>query len=146
MIARLFDAVFSLIDWLCEGIAHAAVALLGALGGQAEEGADHLTVHGVPALRGGTVDGCGDHRIVMAAAIAATACAPPTLYTCSTPHRRAAYNTSAATLPSLLVGVHNTTSSHPAIFAGKASINTVENNGAVPPGMYKPTLLIATGR
>ena len=28
LIARLFDAVLSLIDWLCEGIAGAAVALL----------------------------------------------------------------------------------------------------------------------
>ena len=55
----------------------AVCRMLGALGGRAEEGADHLTVHGVPALRGGTVDGCGDHRIVMAAAIAATACTEP---------------------------------------------------------------------
>lgn len=31
LIARLFDAVLSLIDWLCEGIAGAAMALLGAL-------------------------------------------------------------------------------------------------------------------
>lgn len=52
-------------------------ALLTALGGQVEEGADSLTIHGVPALAGGTVDGANDHRIVMAAAIAATACTGP---------------------------------------------------------------------
>ena len=51
--------------------------LLTALGGRSEEGADFLTVHGVPALAGGTVDGANDHRIVMAAAIAATACSGP---------------------------------------------------------------------
>ncbi len=48
--------------------------LLKALGGQAEETEDGLLIHGVPQLRGGTVDGANDHRIVMAAAIAAAAC------------------------------------------------------------------------
>lgn len=52
-------------------------AMLRALGGSAEEGVDSLTVHGVSRLSGGTVDGAGDHRIVMAAAIAATRCAGP---------------------------------------------------------------------
>lgn len=52
-------------------------ALLTALGGQAEEGPDSLAVHGVPALTGGVVDGANDHRIVMAAAIAATSCSAP---------------------------------------------------------------------
>ena len=52
-------------------------SLLTALGGQAEEGPDSLTVYGLPQLSGGTVDGANDHRIVMAAAIAATACAAP---------------------------------------------------------------------
>ena len=47
-------------------------ALLNALGGRAEDGPDSLTVHGVPSFSGGTVDGANDHRIVMAAAIAAT--------------------------------------------------------------------------
>ncbi len=47
-----------------------------ALGGQAEETADGLIIRGA-ALRGGTVDGRGDHRIVMSAAIAATACRGP---------------------------------------------------------------------
>ena len=52
-------------------------ALLNTLGGQAEEGPDSLTVHGVSAFSGGTVDGANDHRIVMAAAIAATRSAAP---------------------------------------------------------------------
>ncbi len=52
-------------------------ALLTALGGQVEEGEEHLTVRGVPRLIGGKVDGANDHRIVMAAAIAATACRMP---------------------------------------------------------------------
>ena len=52
-------------------------SLLSALGGQAEEGDDSLTVYGLPHLQGGTVDGANDHRIVMAAAIAATACNAP---------------------------------------------------------------------
>lgn len=49
------------------------IAMLEALGGRAEASQETLTVH--PArLRGGTVDAVNDHRIAMAAAIAATAC------------------------------------------------------------------------
>ena len=49
------------------------IAMLEALGGQAEASQDTLTVF--PArLQGGTVDSVNDHRIAMAAAIAATAC------------------------------------------------------------------------
>jgi len=48
--------------------------MIVALGGKAEEKQDSLTVHGQHELRGGVVDGCRDHRIVMAAAIAATRC------------------------------------------------------------------------
>lgn len=51
-------------------------ALLTALGGRAETSQDSLTVSG-GALTGGTVDGANDHRIVMAAAVAATACSGP---------------------------------------------------------------------
>jgi len=53
--------------------------LLTALGCRAEEGPDSLTVwgRGPGSLAGGTVDGCNDHRIVMAAAVAATACKGP---------------------------------------------------------------------
>ena len=49
---------------------------LRALGGCAEEAPDGLIVEG-RALRGGTVDGCGDHRVVMSAAVLATACQGP---------------------------------------------------------------------
>ena len=46
-------------------------ALIGALGGRCEETADGLLIHGVSRFTGGTVDGANDHRIVMAAAMAA---------------------------------------------------------------------------
>lgn len=52
-------------------------ALLRSLGGSVEEGADMLIIHGGTPLHGGTVDGCGDHRIVMAAVIAATMASGP---------------------------------------------------------------------
>ncbi len=52
-------------------------AMLRALGGQVEELPDGLVIRGVPTLRGGTVDACNDHRIAMAAAIAATRCDGP---------------------------------------------------------------------
>lgn len=55
--------------------------MLTALGGQAEEGSDSLTVCGVPVLTGGVVDGANDHRIVMAAAVAATCCQKPVVIT-----------------------------------------------------------------
>ncbi len=48
-------------------------ALLHSLGGNAEELTDGLIVKGTR-LKGGTVDSFGDHRIAMAAAIAATRC------------------------------------------------------------------------
>ena len=51
--------------------------LLKALGGAASEEEDGLTVYGVSTLPGGTVDGAGDHRIVMAAAVAASRCQGP---------------------------------------------------------------------
>lgn len=50
-------------------------AMLSALGARVTEGRDSLTIEGQVQLRGGTVRGQGDHRIVMAAALAATACA-----------------------------------------------------------------------
>ncbi len=50
--------------------------VLNALGGQVEEQPDGLILHGTR-LKGGTVDGMNDHRVVMSAAIAATACAGP---------------------------------------------------------------------
>ena len=49
------------------------MAMIHALGGKAEADENTLTIF--PAtLRGGTVDSCNDHRIAMAAAIAATVC------------------------------------------------------------------------
>ena len=56
-------------------------AMVRALGGQVETLPDALIFHGVPVLSGGTVDGAGDHRIVMAAAIAATGCTGPVTIT-----------------------------------------------------------------
>ncbi len=47
-------------------------AMLRAFGVECAEGADFLAVRGTKELRSGTVDGAGDHRIVMAAAILAT--------------------------------------------------------------------------
>ena len=48
-------------------------ALLNSLGGNVEITDDGLIIHPTGAMHGGTVDSFGDHRIVMAAAIAATA-------------------------------------------------------------------------
>lgn len=47
-------------------------AMLEALGVSVQEGPDTLTVQGRDRLSGGVVDGANDHRIVMAAAVAAT--------------------------------------------------------------------------
>jgi 3-phosphoshikimate 1-carboxyvinyltransferase len=51
--------------------------MLRALGGAVSEEEDGLTVYGVSTLPGGTVDGANDHRIVMAAAVAASRCQGP---------------------------------------------------------------------
>ncbi len=52
------------------------LSMIEALGGKAEATENNLTVHGT-GLSGGTVDSFGDHRIAMAAAIAATVCKEP---------------------------------------------------------------------
>jgi 3-phosphoshikimate 1-carboxyvinyltransferase len=52
------------------------IAMLEALGGKAEADESTLTVFG-SGLLGGTVDAVNDHRIAMAAAIAATVCSQP---------------------------------------------------------------------
>ena len=49
-------------------------ALVSTLGGEAKETADGLLIRGKETLSGGTVDSFGDHRIVMAAAVAAQKC------------------------------------------------------------------------
>lgn len=48
--------------------------MLKALGADVEETEDGLLIHGRPYLNGGTVDAANDHRIAMAAAVAAAAC------------------------------------------------------------------------
>ena len=55
--------------------------MLRALGADITELDDGLVIHGVEALTGGTVDTCGDHRIAMAAAVAACAAAGPVTVT-----------------------------------------------------------------
>ncbi len=50
---------------------------LSALGAQITEQPDGLIIKGVPYLKGGTADGSGDHRIVMALAVASTVCEGP---------------------------------------------------------------------
>jgi 3-phosphoshikimate 1-carboxyvinyltransferase len=49
----------------------AVVRLVGAFGGRAEADGDDLVVHGTPALSAGRFDAEGDHRMAMAAAVAA---------------------------------------------------------------------------
>lgn len=49
-------------------------AALRALGAEIREEPDALEICGAEALHGGTVDCCGDHRIAMMAAVAATRC------------------------------------------------------------------------
>lgn len=51
--------------------------MLLTLGGKAEETPDSLIIYGQDQLLGGLVDSCNDHRIVMAAAIAACRCHNP---------------------------------------------------------------------
>ncbi len=55
-------------------------AMLTALGASVTEESDSLTVRG-GTLTGGVADGCNDHRIVMAAAIAAIVCSAPVTVT-----------------------------------------------------------------
>lgn len=52
-------------------------ALLRSIGARVEETPDSLVIHGSLPLRGGMVDGANDHRIVMAASVAALGCAGP---------------------------------------------------------------------
>ncbi len=49
--------------------------MLLSLGAVCEKTDDSLIIDGIPRLSGGTVDGAGDHRIVMSAAIASCVCA-----------------------------------------------------------------------
>ena len=54
-------------------------ALIRALGGNAETEEERLIIHGTGSLTGGIVDSANDHRIVMAAAIAASICKTPVI-------------------------------------------------------------------
>lgn len=56
-----------------------AAEMIRALGGTAVTEPDKLIVYGTGSLRGGTVDAANDHRIVMAAAIAAGICSEPVI-------------------------------------------------------------------
>lgn len=51
-----------------------SAAMINNLGGNAEITSDGIIIRPTGGLRGGIVDGCGDHRIVMATAIAALGC------------------------------------------------------------------------
>ncbi len=57
----------------------AVCRMINALGGKAEETDDGITVHGTEGLSGGTAEGENDHRIVMAATVAAFACKEKTV-------------------------------------------------------------------
>ena len=59
----------------------ATESLIKSLGGDAKSGPDYLEIYGTGALKGGRVDGFNDHRIVMAAAIAATICTDEVIIT-----------------------------------------------------------------
>lgn len=56
-------------------------AMLKALGGTVQETEEALIIDGTGHLRGGTVDACNDHRIAMAAAVAACLCEGPVTIT-----------------------------------------------------------------
>lgn len=60
----------------CDRLA-AMTRLLQALGVAVEEHENSLVIHGGTPFSGGEVDGCNDHRIVMAAAVAASVAAAP---------------------------------------------------------------------
>lgn len=62
----------------CDRLA-AMAECLTRLGGQVEEHPDGLTIAGTGQLRGGEVDGYGDHRIVMSMAVASILCREPVI-------------------------------------------------------------------
>lgn len=57
------------------------VRMVNSLGGEAVATDDGLIIKGKQQLSGGTVDGCGDHRIVMSSAVAAVKCKNPVIIT-----------------------------------------------------------------
>ena len=73
---------------------------------------------------------------------AATAWAPPILYTSSIPNSQHTAKITGWMLPSYLGGETTTISFTPATCAGTAVIITVEGSGAEAPGTQMPTLLM----
>ncbi len=73
---------------------------------------------------------------------AATAWAPPILYTSFMPSSQQTAKITGWILPSCLGGETTAISFTPAIWAGTAVIITVEGSGAEAPGTQTPTLLI----
>ena len=73
-------------------------------------------------------------------ASAAIACAPPTVQMVSIPQVAAASAMAGSSPPLARGGVTTVSIFTPATRAGIASISSVENSGARPPGMYKPAL------
>lgn len=57
------------------------VQMINSLGGEAVETSDGIIIKGKTTLSGGEVDGCGDHRIVMSAAVMALRCENPVTIT-----------------------------------------------------------------
>ena len=57
--------------------AASVTALIRSLGGSAEAAEDEMIIHGTGGLKGGTADAFRDHRIAMAAAIAASGAKEP---------------------------------------------------------------------
>lgn len=55
------------------------VRMINSLGGEAHETDDGIIINGKKSLSGGTVDGCGDHRIVMSAAVSSLKCENPVI-------------------------------------------------------------------
>lgn len=57
----------------------ATANLLNALGGQVDELADGLVIHGTGTLKGGIVDAASDHRMAMTAAVCSLICREPVI-------------------------------------------------------------------
>ena len=72
--------------------------------------------------------------------------APPAFTTVEIPSNWATNRMTGLTVPSDCGGVHTTTCGQPASRAGTPSISSVLNNGAEPPGTYRPTRCTGTAR
>lgn len=109
-------------------------AIAGALAARLAPGrplAVAATTHGLP---GPTIFSAG-FTVSVPKATAATACAPPTLYTVSTPARRAATSVAESTEPSGVGGVTMASSGTPATTAGTAVIIVTDGKAPLPRGI-----------